>query len=176
MNITRLSSLVGLSAAILLAPLSAAAAQPQRPGFYFGGSWGAYSIEKGALDDNDDALKAYAGGQFNEWFGIEGSWTDFNRLNNDAGDRFEADGKGLAAVLSFPLGASSLFVKGGHFWWDANSSSGGVLGTGDGDDPFWGVGFRFPFNDNFGLRLEAERYDVADTDLDVYTAGLEFKF
>lgn len=167
--------MVGLAAALLLGPLIAHA-QIQRPALYLGGSWGAYNIERGALDDNDDTLKAFIGGQFNEWFAIEGSWTDFDRLNNGPGDRFEADGTGLAAVVSIPVGPSSVFVKAGQFWWDANSAVSGVAAAGDGDDPFWGAGARFGFTNHLALRLEGERYDIADTTIDSFTAGLEFKF
>lgn len=169
--------LTGLAAALLLGPLNAEAQlQLQRPALYLGGSWGAYNIERGALDDNDDVLKAFVGGQFNEWVAIEGFWTDFNRLDNGAGDRFDADGTGLALVLSAPVGPSSVFVKGGHYWWDANSTVGNVAGAGDGDDPFWGLGLKFGLNKHVAVRLEGERYDVVDTTLDSFTAGLEVKF
>jgi opacity protein-like surface antigen len=175
MQIRKLNSLIGLSAVLLLVPLTAA--QAKGPGIYLGGAWGAYSIKKSNLDDNDDVLKAYVGVQFNDWFSIEGSWTDFNRLNNDSGDKFEADGKGLAAVISFPVGSTStVFAKGGQFWWDSDSAFGGTLGASKGNDPFWGAGFRFGFNDHLALRLEVERYDVADTKLKTFTAGVEFKF
>lgn len=167
--------MAGFAAALLLGPLIANA-QLQRPALYLGGSWGAYNIDQGSLDDNDDALKAFVGGQFNEWLAVEGFWTDFNRLDNSAGDRFEADGTGVALVLSAPVGPSSVFVKGGQYWWDADSSVSGVSGAGDGDDPFWGLGVKFGFTNHLALRVEGERYDVADTTLDVFTAGLEFKF
>jgi hypothetical protein len=68
MRINKLSSLLGLSAALLLGPLTAA--QAQSPGIYLGASWGAYSIKKSNLNDNDHVLKAVVGGQFNNWFGI----------------------------------------------------------------------------------------------------------
>lgn len=174
MRINKLNFLIGLSAVLLLGSMTTA--QAQSPGVYLGASWGAYSIKKSALDDNDDVLKAVVGGQFNNWFGIEGSWTDFNRINS-SGDRFEGDGKGLAAVLSMPMGAtSSFFVKGGQFWWESDSSLGGALGASTGNDPFWGAGFKLGFNNHLAVRLEAERYDVSDTHLNAYTAGLEFKF
>jgi len=95
MRIKKLSSLIGLSAALLLGSLTAA--QAQGPGIYFGASWGAYSIKESTLNDNGRVLKGVVGAQFNNWFGVEGSWTDFNRADNGT-DRFKADGKGLAAV------------------------------------------------------------------------------
>jgi hypothetical protein len=174
MRIRKLIPLIGLSAALLLGP--SAAAQARSPALYLGGAWGAYSINHSNLDDNDDVLKAYVGFQFTDWLGIEGSWTDFNRLDNGS-DRFQTDGKGLAVVISLPLGsASAVFVKGGEFWWDSDTSLGGVSGASTGNDPFWGAGFKLGFNNHVALRLEVERYDVGDISLRAFTAGIELKF
>lgn len=174
MRVSKVSSLIGLSAVLLID--SVTSAQAQRPGIYLGGAWGAYSIKESNLDDNDDVLKAYIGGQVLPWLAMEGSITDFNRLDN-GGDRFEADGKGLAALFSIPLGTrATLFAKVGQFWWDTDSVLGGVLDASDGNDPFYGVGFKFGFNDHLALRLEGERYDVSNTRLKTFTAGLDFKF
>lgn len=174
MRIHKLGSLIGLSAALLVGPLTAAEAQ--RPGLYLGLSGGAYSINESNLDENDRVVKAIFGGQFTNWVGLEGSWTDFDRTNN-GGDNFDADGKGLAAVFSLPVGAhSAAFLKAGQFWWDSKSMLGGVLGDKDGNDPFYGAGFRFGFNENVALRVEVERYDVSNVHLDTLTGGVEFKF
>lgn len=174
MRIRKLSSLIGISAALLLGPFTAA--QAQSPGLYIGGSWGAYSIKKSNLDKNDHVLKAVFGAQFNPWFALEGSWNDFNNTNN-GGDRFSADGKGLAALLSMPLGArSSAFVKAGQFWWNSDSILGGTLGASSGNDPFYGIGFKHGFNNHLAFRIEAERYDVSSTHLNTLMGGLEFKF
>src|SRR5438552_2952957 len=113
---------VSLPVALLLVPFAAAYAD--RPGIYLGASGGAYRIDESNLSDNDNLVKGFVGGQFNPWFGIEGQWTDFNRLDK-GGSRFDADGKGLAAVISFPFSdTSSIFIKGGEFWWDSDSSLG----------------------------------------------------
>jgi OOP family OmpA-OmpF porin len=166
--------LIGLAASLALLPWSTARAE--RPGVYLGAAWGAYSIEESALDDNDDVLRAFAGLQFTDWFAVEGSWTDFNRLDSN-NNRFEADGQGLAGVFSIPLGrASSLFAKVGQFWWETDSSIGGVVADQDGNDPFFGAGLRVGFNEHISLRLEVERYDVANIDLDTASIGLQFKF
>ncbi|MDT8385475.1 MAG: porin family protein [Gammaproteobacteria bacterium] len=174
MRINKLSSLVGLTAALALG--SMAAAQAQSPEIYVGASWGAYSINESDLDENDDVLKLVVGGQLNDWFGVEGSWVDFNRVIG-GNDRFESDGKGLAAVFSMPVGdRSSVFLKVGQFWWESDSSLGGTLGASSGNDPFWGAGFKFGFSDHLALRLDAERYEVANANLNAYMVGLEFKF
>jgi len=175
MQISKLSALIGLSTVLLLGPLTAA--QAQKPGLYVGAAVGAYSIDESNLSENDRVLKAYVGGQFTNWFGIEGSWTDFNRVDNSGGDKFDADGVGAAVVLSLPMGStSSLFIKGGQFWWRSDSVLGGSLGASDGNDPFWGVGVKVGFNDHLAIRLEVERYDVAAINLYTLMGGLEFKF
>ena len=174
MRINTLSSLIGLSTVLLLGPLTAV--QANEPGIYLGASWGAYSIKESDLDENDDVWKVVAGGQINSWFGVEGSWVDFKLVRN-GDDRFESDGRGLAAVFSMPVGdSSSAFLKTGQFWWKSDSALGGSLGASSGNDPFWGGGFKYGFSDHLALRLDAERYEVADTDLDVFMVGLEFKF
>ncbi|MBK8163586.1 MAG: porin family protein [Gammaproteobacteria bacterium] len=164
----------GVFAIVLASPLATYA---DMPGIYLGGSWGAYSIDESDLDDHDDMLKAYIGGQFNPWFGIEGSWVDFNRLNNSGGDNFESDGKGLAAVFSFPFSDTSSFhVKAGELWWTSDSTLGGVVADDDGNDVFFGAGVDLGFTDRLAMRLEWERYDVADVELDTASVGLQFTF
>lgn len=172
MEIRTNSVRIGAVVALLLAPLPALA----RPGVYFGGSWGAYSINESDLDENDNLLTGFVGAKFTDWFGVEGSWTDFNSVDNGS-SRFDADGKGLAAVLSIPFGeSSSAFAKAGKFWWDSNSTLGGVVGDRDGNDPFFGAGVNLGLNRNVALRLEANRYDVANADLDTATVGLQISF
>lgn len=174
MRISKLVFLIGLPALLMLAPLTAAYAQGS--GVYLGGAWGGYSINESTLDDNDDLLKAYIGGQFTDWFGIEGSWVDFDRLDRGS-NRFEADGKGLAAVLSLPYSdTSAIYAKAGEFWWESDSTLGGAVGGRDGNDPFYGAGLKLGFTKNLALRLEWERYDVADIDLDTASVGLQFLF
>ena len=164
--------------AVLLVPLATYANEPDsfRPGVYLGGSWGAYRIDESNLDDNDDLLKGFIGGQFTNWFGLEGQWTDFNRLDS-GNSRFEADGGGLAAVFSLPIAdTSSLFIKLGQFWWDSDSVLGGVVGDKDGNDPFGGVGVKLGFNRHVGLRVEYERFDISNIKLDTASVGVQINF
>jgi OmpA-OmpF porin, OOP family len=181
MRINKLSSLIGLSAALLLCPLTAAA-QRQGPGIYGGVSWGAYSIKQDGsagseLNKHEQVIKGVIGGMFNNWIGIEGSWIDFNKADNNA-DHFKADGKGLSLVLAAPIGTlSSAFVKAGRFWWDADSTLGVSTGSRDrGNDLFWGGGIKVGLNNYLALRVEYERYEVRAAHLNAVTGGVEFKF
>ena len=174
MRINKFCSLIGLSTVLLLGPLTAA--QAQKPGLYVGAGVGAYSIDESDRSENDHVIKAYVGGQFTNWFGVEGSWTDFNRTDSGS-NRFEADGKGLSVVFSLPIGpTSTFFVKGGQYWWNSDSVLGGTLGASNGNDPFYGVGAKLGFNDHVAIRIEVERYDVASINLYTLMGGVEFKF
>jgi hypothetical protein len=170
MNTNKFMNIFGITTALLLG--SVTAVQAESPGVYVGAALGSYNINDGNLDNNDRVLKTLVGLQLNNFFAIEGAWTDFNRANN-GGDTFEADGHGLAAVLSLPVG---LFVKGGQFWWSSNAVLSSTAQSSNGNDPFWGVGFKFGLGEHLALRLEAERYDVLNSHIKTYTAGLDFKF
>ncbi len=173
MQIEKIVALASILATLLLASLDAYA---DKPGIYLGASAGGYRINESDIHDNDHLVKALAGLQFSNWFGIEGQWTDFNRLNND-NSRFDADGKGASAVVSFPFSeTSSVFVKAGEFWWKSDSTLGGTIGTHNGHDPFFGAGLKLGFTKNIALRLEYERYDVTNVKFDSASAGLQFNF
>ncbi len=170
MKTNKFNYIIAITSALLLASLSTA--QAQGTGLYVGAGLGSYDINDDNLRDNDRVLKTLVGYQLSGFFGIEGAWTDFNRVNNN-GDRFEADGKGLALVLSLPLG---IFVKGGQFWWSSDAVLSSTARSSNGNDPFWGAGIRLGFSDHLALRLEAERYDVLDSNINTYTAGLDIRF
>ena len=163
-------NIFGITTALLLC--SVTVAQAKSPGVYVGAALGAYNINDGNLNNNDRVIKTLVGLQFNRLFAIEGAWTDFNRVNNGL-DRFESDGQGVAAVLSLPVG---IFVKGGQFWWSSNAVLDGTKKPSNGNDPFWGIGFKFGLNDHLALRIEAERYDVLNTYIKTFTAGVDYKF
>lgn len=169
-NTSKCRYIFAITSVLLLGSVSAA--QANDTGVYIGGGLGYYDIDDGDLDDHDRVIKTLVGYQVNSFFGVEAAWTDFNRVNNN-GDRFEADGKGLAAVLSLPIG---IFVKGGQFWWSSDAALSGTSDSSHGNDPFWGVGFKFGLGEHFALRLEAERYDVQSSHVNTYTAGLDYKF
>lgn len=174
MQINGTVAAIGLSVGLLFAPFGAARADAGGP--YLGVGWGAYRINEGAFDEHDDLLKAYVGIPLVKWLAVEGSWVDFNRLDNPSGDKFDADGAGLAAVLSLPVsGTSAIYAKGGEFWWKANSVLAGQIGDKNGSDPFYGTGLKLGFTRNLAVRLEWERYEVSNIDLDTATVSLQFQ-
>jgi OmpA-OmpF porin, OOP family len=173
MKTTLLSTVLLVSGTLVVPPTVHAA----ETGFYFGATAGVYTIEQDELDEDDsELLKAFAGFQVNPWLGIEAAWLDFNRTTEQA-NNFESDGYSVAAVLSLPMGKrSSFFVKGGHYWWDADTTVAGISVRADGNDSLWGAGFNFGFNDHIHLRIEYEQYEVGDFDIEAASAGLQFTF
>jgi hypothetical protein len=159
---------------MLLGASALACSGAAQAGPYIGASWGAYSIDESNLDDNDDLWKAYAGYTFNDIIGVEGTWVDFSRAGTGSSS-FEADGWGLSAVVALPLPiVPTIFAKAGQFWWDSETAVGGLPAGDDGNDPFFGAGI--VFGGPLGLRLEWERYDIADIDVDSYSIGIQFGF
>lgn len=162
-----------LIASALLIPSMASAAGLSGP--YFGASWGQYRFKDTGLNENDSLWKAYVGGQFNDWLGLEAGYVSMDRAANQ-GSSFEAEGYTAAAILSIPLAQKSAFyVKGGGFWWDADRKGSVNVNKKD-SDPFYGAGFRFALSDHFSLRLEYERYQVVETDIDSASIGLQANF
>lgn len=159
-------------AALALLPLSATA----DPETYIGAGYGAYQFEENSIDQSDSYWKGYIGTMFSSAVGMELSFVDFSRAT-DQGSTFDADGYGAALVLAFPMTENfALYAKGGLYFWDAESSFAGISANDDGDDPFYGAGLKFRLNEALDLRVEYERYEIANIDLDGANASLQFSF
>lgn len=157
------------SAALLLSAVATAET-------YIGAGYGAYQFEENSVDSSDSHWKAYVGTMFNTAAGIELAYVDFSRAT-DQGSSFDADGYTAGLVLNFPMTENfAIYAKGGLFFWDAESSFAGIGASDDGDDPFYGAGLQFKLNDVLDLRLEYERYEIIDIDIDSATAALQFSF
>jgi len=167
--IKRCVGLVFASAALLL-PVAAPAET------YIGAGYGAYQFEENSIDSSDSHWKAYLGTMFNSALGIELAHVDFSRAS-DQGSTFDADGYTAGLVLNFPMTENfAIYAKGGLFFWDAESSFAGISASDDGDDPFYGAGLQFRLNDALDLRVEYERYEIINIDMDSATAALQFSF
>lgn len=163
---------MGLALASMWLPVGAYAA----PETYIGAGYGVYQFEENDFDESEKHWKAYVGTMFNSAVGIELSYVDFSQAT-DLGSSFEADGLGAALVLALPMTENfSIYAKGGMYFWDAESSFAGIRATDDGDDPFYGAGLQFRLNDALDLRVEYERYEIVDVDIDSATAALQFSF
>lgn len=153
--------------------LSAAVAQAA-PGLYLGIGGG--TAKNRDLNDSDTALKATAGYNFNETFGIEGQYVDFGETVG-TGFRSKADTVAVEGVVNLPFTPRfGVFGKGGVHYASLDTTVLGVNRTDNETDATYGAGVKFDFTDYLGVRGEWERFEINNADTDVVSASLMFKF
>lgn len=149
-------------------------------------------------DDRHFGFKAFGGYEFNRYFALEGGYFNLGKFGFTAdtspagslrGD-IKLQGANFDAVGSVPLSDKfSLFARAGLNYADAKDS---FAGTGsvaviDRSPRKWAANYKFGFGAEYdftrfiGMRIEAERYRIDDAvgnkgDVDLYSAGLVFKF
>ncbi|MFT5259157.1 MAG: OOP family OmpA-OmpF porin [Cryomorphaceae bacterium] len=169
------NTLIGLT---VLASSAIATNAYAETGLYLGASASQAFVNERGLDDDDTGGKVFAGYNFNNYVGIEGSYYDFGEISN-GNSELAIDGVSLAVVGSLPLSARvSLFGKVGAHDWDTEAT-GPIASqlTTDGDtDAFYGIGVNYKLNSNWDIRGEVERYEVQDIDMDVVSLGVSYNF
>lgn len=132
------------------------------------------------FDEQDTGYKLFGGYKFFPWLAVEGAYMDGGspsvtlKQGTDSLDiAIDVQALVASAVFTLPLGDQfELFIKPGIAYWDSKTSgrlvqSGTVVGHGSQDDSgsafFLGGGAAFNFNENLGVRLEYEWFDVAPT-------------
>lgn len=180
---------IALCATMGSASLMFAGQVAAEPGLYVGGAYGQSRVNDSDFDDDNQALKAFVGGKFNDYLGLELAANDYG---NAEGNGYSSDltGVTLALMVYLPLTDSfELFVKGGQLWWENDVK---VLNTFDdtldGEEIFYGAGMNFNFTETLSLRVELERYKVelsqseigvgvdGSSDVDVASVGLLLNF
>lgn len=174
-----------LIAALTLLSLPIAAADN---GFYIGGAVGQAAINTGDLgeveiDDDSTGWKAFAGGRFLTFVGVEAAYRDLGSVSADTANLgLEADisGYDLQGVFYVPIVIADIFLKAGVIEWEADLTE--TIGsdvettTNDGNDPVYGVGVQFRFS-SFCIRGEVEYFDIERTDeLYMYSIGASYTF
>ncbi|RPE79697.1 outer membrane beta-barrel protein [Vulcaniibacterium tengchongense] len=171
-----------LSRTLLAVLIGAAAfgAQAADRGFYAGAGVGQSYVDEGAYDDEDTAFSAFAGYQFNRYFGLEAGYADFGKLEpRGLGTDLEANSVYLTAVGTVPFTEKfSGYAKAGWQRWDLDRAIPSAVGNGDdsGSDPTYGIGLQYRFTDKVALRGEYSRFEVEDADLDLAQVQVRFDF
>ena len=95
------------------------------------------------------------------------------------------DGFSISALGRYPFGERwAIFAEVGAFFWESDLSidiTGGSITnfdspSMDGTDVVYGVGGDLYIGDNFGLRLEWERYALDSNDVDLVSASVLVRF
>src|SRR5688572_1844644 len=136
-----------------------------------------------SCDDQDQFLKAYAGGRFNNAIGLEVGVMNFGRFFAGGG---ETDGWGAdaAIVAGFPIGAnSSIFGKLGVVYARtevSGTAAGFQTGKERGFGMRYGLGAQVGLTKTWALRADWDRYRLPlpgdHEDLDALTLGVQYTF
>lgn len=152
-------------------------------GVYAGGGIGYYRIDESDFLDEDDrlkdnrgALRGYVGFEAGRVFAMEAAYTDFGSTNDGAAD-MELTGLSGAVLVNIPLlEMVAPYGKVGIIAWDRERSFGPFSDSDDGTDGFYGLGVRLALMQSLDMRLEYERYAIDESDIDMASINLQYRF
>jgi OOP family OmpA-OmpF porin len=175
----------------------------QDTGFYLGGALGQTSVDLDctgttSCDDEDSSWRIFGGYQFNKHLALEFGYADLGESTASvsvppfiATGTLEATVWDLVAVGSLPIADRfSIFGKIGLYRADTDFSVtvpglGSASESDSNTDLTYGVGARYDFTRNLGVRLEWQRYqdvggeffgETAESDVDVISVAVIWKF
>lgn len=149
-----------------------------------------------SCDDTATAWKIYGGYKFNRYLAAEAAYTDLGKTTatvtvpaafggGSVSNEVKSNAWELVAVGSYPIGTSGFAPYGkAGFYRGESKGSGSVVVAGTtvsasaketNNDFTFGLGVRYDFLRNFGVRAEWQRYN-ADTDIDVFSVGFQYNF
>lgn len=179
------SAVIGLTTGIAAAaPASAADLGP-----YIGAGAGIYTLsldddEFEDFDDNAAFGRVFGGVRLTDHLAIEG---DYQRLaktkDNLLGADVELDGTAWGVSIRPILPITEfidLYARAGWTWYDVEATA-TVLGTsasvtGNDSDFTWGGGIDINLGQSLSLRGDFSRIEIEDTDLNLISAGVFFRF
>lgn len=142
-----------------------------------------------SVDDTTTSWKLFAGYQLNQYLGFEAAYVNLGEITGSVTTNelvpIRVSASPYATVVSvvgsLPVSdAFSIFGKLGGDFWTANvkaSASGYEANDkSDGLDFAYGIGAKWKFNPNVGLRAEWERFQMKDTDSDMWSLGVAYSF
>lgn len=187
----------GLASALALSAPAAA----QDAGFYLGAAIGQTQVDldctgASTCDDKDSSWKIFAGYQLNRNFALEFGYADLGEASlsgptppfGTTSAKIEATAFELVAVGLLPIADRfSIYGKLGLYRADTDAQAtvtalGSASESDSNTDLTFGVGVRYDFTRNLGIRAEWQRYsDVSagafgEGDIDVIGIGLLWKF
>lgn len=151
-----------------------------------------------SIDDGSLGFQVFAGYEINQYFAIEGGWTDLGKAESDsdisapsvgtAQTEMEVDGFKLGLQAGTEVTKNfSVFANLGMFFWDAEYDSSAQIGgeivrmstDDDGTDLYFGLGAEYAINEALGVRGEWNRYTLngdTDTDIDQFSINAIYRF
>jgi OOP family OmpA-OmpF porin len=189
----RFKAALGIFSVVAVAGFSAPAFA-QDMGFYIGATFGSATQDgqcEGVVagiscDDKDSAWRILGGYQLNRNLAVELGYHNLGEASASGGGLTVTDevtAWELLAVGSFPLANQfSIYGKAGIYRGEVERTVtlGGLSASADesGTEFTFGLGARYDFMPNLGVRAEWQRYMdlLPDVDVDVLSIGLIFRF
>ena len=167
-------------ATLLAGPVGA---QPKTDDGHFYGGFGVgrsdSNLDGVVIDNKDRAWKGFGGYQFNRYFAVEGGFIDLGRTTTP-GASLDSKALHASAVGSLPLTEQfALTGKAGLARTETEFSTGG---SDQNTEPTYGLGLRYDFTRQLGIRGEWERYRASNNpfsgknDIDVFTINAIYRF
>jgi len=155
-----------------------------------------------STDETDFGFKVYGGYQFNQYFAVEGGYTNLGKAKSHtvftSGGSGTAEGEwksysiDVSALGIVPLGNQfALFGRAGASFWDIkfDLSASGPGGSASGSEsengisPLLGIGGMIDISSNWTARAEFERHfsigksdTTGKSDVDLISVGLQYRF
>ena len=155
--------------AVMLAATFASA--PAQAGAAIGGSVASSRVNGSNFESDDVGWKAFVGG-YSEVFGIEAQYIDFGDVGGVGNPSLTAWAPAL--VVGVPLGAVQVYGKIGEAFYTIDSSF--FAPEIEDEELFYGIGLRGGSPTGIGFRVEYERFEIRNADVDLVSAGLELRF
>jgi OmpA-OmpF porin, OOP family len=171
------------------------AAVAQDTGFYAGLSLGQSKADDActgvsglgiSCDDKDTAWKILGGYQFNRNFAVEFGYTDLGEVSASGpggSASIETTAFEVVAVGMMPIADKfSIYGKLGMYRGETDASGPGGSISESTTDLTFGVGVRYDFTRNLGVRAEWQKYsdvgggDIGEADIDVISVGVIWRF
>ncbi|SDE62246.1 OmpA-OmpF porin, OOP family [Massilia sp. PDC64] len=156
----------------------AAQAQTTTPHAYVG--IGAATADNKSTDDYKTSAKIYGGYEFDQNWGVEAGYTNFDKQDIPGGN-VKGSGTYVAGKYSLPLGERFTGYGKLGVSYNERKLSSNTLGQVNSYDTglYGGVGVEYKLNQNLALNAEYERYGkdkALGAKADVYTVGLKYGF
>lgn len=150
-------------------------------------SYSDYERDDKLVNDSGAGIKIHEQYRINRWIGLEGAFYDSPEFKDDftpdtPGDESETTYQGVTAhgVIYLPSPAEKIdfFLKGGYFYFFNVELKIDGIKTDDTTEDGLSLGFgtAIEANENIGLRVEFDWYDVSSADLWTIGIGAEYRF
>jgi OOP family OmpA-OmpF porin len=139
-----------------------------------------------SCDDKDTAFRILGGYQLNKNFAVELGYNDFGEVSASGplgSASIEAKAWELVAVGSLPFTPNlSGYLKAGLYRGETDATAPGLSESETNTDLTYGIGVRWDFTKNLGVRAEYQIYkdvgggDIGESDVNVMSVGVIWKF